>query len=456
MGISYGGISQLFTGRRPSRRAWPRSRRSRCIDSTQTTLYPGGILNTGLRARVGEGAGPRRRCRPSPDGGQAWAYKRIQEGDEICADNQALHAEAARPAEEGQAPTTTTSRRSPTRSRRSPSSTRSRCPTFMACQWTDEQTGGHCPTLAEHFTGTDRKWFTFTNGTHVDSLDPETFNRWYDFLKLYVAEQAPISQLGADPGRRAGDLPGGDGHHRRDPAARPDPAAADLRRRRYAAFEAADAGPRSSSTTAPAGPSPASPYPGFEQSFAEFPVPGHQGRILVPAPRRRRSRDDAARAGQAPTAFNWDPDARPPTDFTGDTAAGHGRPLDRDAHLQLGPAARRAPRSPTSPRRSPSDTTVDRRRRACKLWVRSSTPERRPAGDGHARSGPTARRPSSRAAGCAANERKLDAQKSTPLEPVLSLRESRRRAAAARPLRPRSRSRSTTRATPTGPARGSG
>ena len=63
----------------------------------------------------------------------------------------------------------------------------------MACQWTDEQTGGHCPTLASDFTGTDRKWFTFTNGTHVDSLDPETFNRWYDFLKLYVAKQAPIS-----------------------------------------------------------------------------------------------------------------------------------------------------------------------------------------------------------------------------------------------------------------------
>ena len=65
-------------------------------------------------------------------------------------------------------------------------------PVFMACQWTDEQTGGHCPALAKNFSGTRRKWFTFTNGTHVDSLDPETFNRWYDFLKLYVARQAPI------------------------------------------------------------------------------------------------------------------------------------------------------------------------------------------------------------------------------------------------------------------------
>ena len=45
---------------------------------------------------------------------------------------------------------------------------------FLACQWTDEQTGGHCPALASRFTGTERKWFTFTNGTHIDSLDPET------------------------------------------------------------------------------------------------------------------------------------------------------------------------------------------------------------------------------------------------------------------------------------------
>ena len=52
----------------------------------------------------------------------------------------------------------------------------------MACQFTDEQTGGHCPTLAEHMTGTQKKWFTFTNGAHIDSLDPATYNRWYDFL----------------------------------------------------------------------------------------------------------------------------------------------------------------------------------------------------------------------------------------------------------------------------------
>ena len=65
-------------------------------------------------------------------------------------------------------------------------------PVFMACQWEDEQTGGHCPALVSHFTGTTKKWFTFTNGAHIDSLDPATFDRWYDFLELFVAHQAPI------------------------------------------------------------------------------------------------------------------------------------------------------------------------------------------------------------------------------------------------------------------------
>ena len=77
-------------------------------------------------------------------------------------------------------------------------------PVFLACQWTDEQTGGHCADLAAHFTGTRRKWFTFTNGTHIDSLDPATFNRWYDFLELYVAQQKRRAVARAEGARADG------------------------------------------------------------------------------------------------------------------------------------------------------------------------------------------------------------------------------------------------------------
>ena len=77
-------------------------------------------------------------------------------------------------------------------------------PTFLACQWTDEQTGGHCPTLAKAMLNgpnADKKWFTFTNGTHVDSLKPETASRLLSFLEIYVNESAPAAKA-ADPDRR--------------------------------------------------------------------------------------------------------------------------------------------------------------------------------------------------------------------------------------------------------------
>src|SRR5215208_5438122 len=93
MGISYGGISQLFTGQTnpPSLAAIsPFS----VIDNTQTTLYPGGILNTGFA--VAWAKERQKEAKPaSPNGGQAWAYQRIQEGDKTCKVNQALHGEAA-------------------------------------------------------------------------------------------------------------------------------------------------------------------------------------------------------------------------------------------------------------------------------------------------------------------------------------------------------------------------
>src|SRR5215210_3497462 len=192
LGISYGGISQLFTGQTqpPSLAAiTPLS----VIDQTQTTLYPGGILNTGFA--VNWALERQHEALPAgPDSGQPYAYQRIQEGDTTCADNQALHPEAADlmakiRANDHYVPEVA-----------DPLSPitfvdKINVPVFMACQWTDEQTGGHCPTLAKRMTGTDKKWFTFTNGTHVDSLSPEIYNRMFDFLELYVAREAPITKL---------------------------------------------------------------------------------------------------------------------------------------------------------------------------------------------------------------------------------------------------------------------
>lgn len=184
MGISYGGISQLFAAQTqpPSLAAIsPLS----VLDSTATTLYPGGILNHGFSVEWGKA-----RFRDATQG-QGWAHERIANGDTVCADNQTLHPEALDlldkiakndfyipEAADPLAPISFVDKIN--------------VPAFVVCQWQDEQTGGHCPELARRMTGTDKKWFTFTNGTHIDSLAPDTYNRWFDFLQLYVAKRPPL------------------------------------------------------------------------------------------------------------------------------------------------------------------------------------------------------------------------------------------------------------------------
>jgi uncharacterized protein len=414
MGISYGGISQLFVAatRPPSLAAIaPLS----VLDSTQTTLYPGGILNTGFavpwaeeRVHDAEAA--------APGHGQEWAYKRIQEGDETCAENQALHPEAVnllakvkanshyRPkVADPLAPITFVHKID--------------VPTFMACQWTDEQTGGHCADLAEHFTGTDRKWFTFTNGTHIDSLDPATANRWYDFLELYVARQAPIVHAatihtGAPliyaqaMGIAGVTLP-------------PDPIQAEpTYEGALAAFEAQPS-VRVAFDNGAGGTSPGQPYAGFEQSFASFPIPGTEARAWYLAPGGALA--GAPPGGRHADQFRWNAHALPMTDFSGDTASGSGGlwTATPEYHWEQSPAG-----SAVSYLSEPlAENTTVIGAGAVKVWVRSSKPsvdlqatvsEVRPDGkEAFVQNG-----------WVRGDERKLDPKKSTLLEPVLSLRKS--------------------------------
>ena len=412
MGISYGGISQQFTAQNnpPSLAAIsPLS----VIDSTQTTLYPGGILNTGFavawaQERIHDAQAA------SPTGGQPWAYKRVQEGDQTCKSNQALHPEAVDlmakiRANDHYVPAVADPL--------SPETfvNKIKAPVFMACQWTDEQTGGHCPTLAKRFTGTQRKWFTFTNGTHVDSLAPETFNRWYDFLQLYVAKQAPIVNSAlihaAAPviyqeamGITGVTMP-------------PDPIQLQpTYATALAAFEQLPA-IRILFDNGAGGLQPGHPAPGFERSWSSFPIPGTTARSWYLASGGALGDAPPAQAGS--DSFTWNAHARPATDFTGDTAAGSGGLWTATPTYQW---TQNPPGSAASYLTKPlsANTTVIGAG-AVHAWVRSSTPnvdlqatisEVRPDGKETFVQGGWLR----------ANERKLDAAKSTPLEPVLSLR----------------------------------
>src|SRR4051812_17159587 len=412
MGISYGGISQLFTAQLqpPSLAAIsPLS----VIDQTQTTLYPGGILNTGFA--VAWAKERQNEAKPAgPHGGQAWAYKQIQGGDQICKENQALHGEAANLL----AKIRVNNHYKP--SVADPLSPitfvdKIKVPTFMACQWTDEQTGGHCPTLAEHMTGTNKKWFTYTNGTHVDSLDPETLNRWYDFLKIYVAKEPPALQSGA---YRAGcpviyqeamGVPG--------QSCPPDPIQQQLTLdMAQQAFEAQPS-VRILFDNGAGGNMPGAPEPGFEQSFAKFPIPGTTGRSWFLSSGGKLADKAPSKAGT--NSFTWNAKARPPTDFTGDTAGGeNGLWTATPPYKWLQPPAGSGVSYVTNP--LSANTTVIGAG-AVHVWVRASKPnvdlqatvtEVRPDGKETFVQGGWLR----------ANERKLDKAKSNPLEPVLSLR----------------------------------
>jgi predicted acyl esterase len=300
IGISYGAISQLFTAQTqpPSLEAIaPLS----TIDATATTLYPGGILNTGFAVAWAEER--QHDAKPAgPNAGQAWAARRIQQGDQTCKANQVLHGEAqdllgtiranahynpavADPLD----PVTFVNK--------------IRVPVFMACQWEDEQTGGHCPDLAEHFTGTTKKWFTFTNGAHIDSIDPPTYNRWYDFLELYVAHQAPLVNAAvtavAAPViyQQAMGLPATD-----LVTMPPDPIQA------LASYSAALAAfeqlpqvrvlfDNGAGKSPLGGFTPGNPYPAFEHSFPRFPIPGTIARRWFLGPHGTLNDQPAGRPG---------------------------------------------------------------------------------------------------------------------------------------------------------------
>jgi predicted acyl esterase len=374
MGISYGGISQLFTAQThpPSLEAIsPLS----VIDATATTLYPGGILNNGFAVAWAEERQQNAEPATGPKNGQAWAYQRIQAGDTTCKDNQVLHGEAQdllktiqenshyRPSvADPLDPITFVNRIN--------------VPVFMACQFEDEQTGGHCPDLAAHFTGTKKKWFTFTNGAHIDSLDPETYNRWYDFLQLYVAHQAPAENAAITAAAAPVIYQGAMGVPQNDIVNMPpDPIQAmptyDLALSAFEALPSIRVLFDNGAGTSPTGDSTAgNPYPGFEQSFPQFPIPGTTARQWYLGPNGTLA-DQAGGKG-----VNWytsDAHALPMTDYGSNTGGGGlwGNASQWDWKWKQNPAGT-AVSFLTSP--LTADTTVIGAG-AVHLWVRSSTPD---------------------------------------------------------------------------------
>ena len=425
VGVSYGGISQLFVAatQPPSLAAiTPLS----VIDNTADDALSGRDPQHRLRARVGEG--PRRRRQAGArDRRPGVGLDRIQSGDDDLRGEPGAAPRGGRPARQDPRATATTARRSPIRWRRSRSSTRSTCPTSSPASGPTSRPAATARRSRARFTGTEPQV------VHVHQRHPHRLARPGDVQPLVRLPRALRRAAESRSCRRRRRRPRRLVYQPRMgvPASRCRP----TRSRREPTYEAAQAAfealppVRILFDNGAGGTRRAAPVPGFEQSFARLPGPGH-----------------AARAPGTSAADGTLTDAKPrgggPDTFTWNAARAAGRPTSPATPAPADGLWTATPAYDWT--QNPAGTAlsyVDRRR-----WPptpRCSAPARCTPGSlvGAAtstcrrrspRSGPTARRPSSRAAGCAPSARKLDRSKSTLLEPVLEPAQARRAAAARR------------------------
>ncbi len=188
IGISFPGISQLFVGgARPPHLA-AIAPVSVIADIYQSPGFPGGIFNNGfaqswLQERKDDAA-------PAPEGGQRWARKRVNEGDETCRANQRLRLQTQDPV----AVTTANPFYVPRlMDERSPITWVGdvEVPMFLSSAWQDEQTGGGFASMLFRVPRRRDVKVTVMNGVHSSTLDPAVLFNWLAFLDLYVAHRVP-------------------------------------------------------------------------------------------------------------------------------------------------------------------------------------------------------------------------------------------------------------------------
>ena len=213
VGICFPGISQLFVAATQPPSLAAITPLSVLDDAYRSTLYPGGILNTGfavpwLTERVEE----------SKPYGQGWTKERADAGDTMCADNQKMRLQnpdilaevEANPYLRGDA-------------RRSDRPGHVRRP--------DRRAGVHrrrvagradrrpLPGDARPVQRLAARVRDAVNGLHTESISPAVFPRLVEFLDLYVGRRVP--SLGAARADRPDPVVEPLRHRPGDAAARP-------------------------------------------------------------------------------------------------------------------------------------------------------------------------------------------------------------------------------------------
>lgn len=183
IGLSYPGISQLYVGSTnpPSLAAIvPLS----TIADAWEMQWPGGIYNEGFTRQW-----VNTREEQSKEGGATWVSKRIEEGDEVCAENLTLSSHSVdfetflramdvRPAEADArdlnqlVPNIETA-------------------VFYGGSFQDEQTGAQFGDMMDRFSNARAFRALLSNGRHPDGYSPRSISRWYEFLEFYLSERIP-------------------------------------------------------------------------------------------------------------------------------------------------------------------------------------------------------------------------------------------------------------------------
>lgn len=185
VGISYPGITQLYVARTQPPHLSAITPLSVIDDTYRSTLYPGGVLNTGFAVPWAK-----ERAEQSAPFGQGWEQGRVDAGDTTCAANQEVRLQNPDPL----ALVTD----NPFYGARyydmvNPTlfADRIDVPVFLAAAWQDEQTGGHSPEILDELTGSPHVYASLVNGSHTESLSLGILGRYADFLDLYVARRVP-------------------------------------------------------------------------------------------------------------------------------------------------------------------------------------------------------------------------------------------------------------------------
>ncbi|MCB0863285.1 MAG: CocE/NonD family hydrolase [Solirubrobacterales bacterium] len=196
-GISFSGITQLFTaGTRPPHLSAV-SPLSVTDDVYYGTGFPGGIFNSGFAfSWITERAED---AEPAPEGGQPWAKVMSTTGDpdvsdpalresqkQHCLDNQKMRLQTR---DYNQQIKDNPYRTKILFAKRSPGAwvKRINVPIFWVGAFQDEQTGGHWPEAVKELPKSNRDvWVTMQNGVHIDSLGPSTITRWTEFMNLFT------------------------------------------------------------------------------------------------------------------------------------------------------------------------------------------------------------------------------------------------------------------------------